>query len=276
MRRRRRAAAPLARRTGRGRDRQQGPVGLEQYWNHNTAFHGEIVRDAARRGGRVLDVGCGDGLLLARLAPVTGEQVGIDTDDAALARARARLGALGDDSQDSASDDSHASHGRADGGTAGAAVPVRLERADLLCQDLPARLGTFQTVTCVAVLHHLPLRPALHRLAALVAPGGRLIIIGLAATATPWDWAVAAASVLPARLAGWLHHETADIGVPTAPAREPLTRIRAAAAEILPGARIRRRLHYRYRLSWDRPAGAEPQKARGPATRDGAGGAGPP
>ncbi|WP_341769406.1 class I SAM-dependent methyltransferase [Actinomyces bowdenii] len=257
--RRRRAAEPCARRLGRARDRQTGPAGLERYWNHNTAFHDEIVRDAARRGGRVLDVGCGDGLLLARLAPVTGERVGIDTDDAALARARARLGAVGDGS--GASDSGGAADDGADGGTAGAAAPVRLERADLLSQDLPARLGAFQTVTCVAVLHHLPLRPALSRLAALVAPGGRLIIIGLAATATPWDWAVAAASILPARLAGWLHHETADIGVPTAPAREPVSQIRAAAIDILPGARIRRRLHYRYRLTWDRPAGAGHQEA---------------
>ena len=38
------------------------------YWNHNVAFQRRIVRDAALRGGSALDVGCGDGLLLERVA----------------------------------------------------------------------------------------------------------------------------------------------------------------------------------------------------------------
>ena len=53
---------------------------MDQYWNHNTQFHKEIVADALKRGGRILDVGCGDGLLLQRLAPFAQEVVGIDMD----------------------------------------------------------------------------------------------------------------------------------------------------------------------------------------------------
>ena len=124
----------------------------EQYWNHNTAFHDEIVADAATRGGRVLDVGCGDGLLLERLAGVCDEVVGVESHAATVERARARLSR-----------------------TANAMV----FSASIMDVTSTRCLGTFQTVTCVAALHHLPLEAGLKRLAGLVAPGGRLIVVGL-------------------------------------------------------------------------------------------------
>ena len=196
------------------------------YWNHNTAFHQEVVRDAGRRGGRALDVGCGEGLLSARLAGVCREVIGIDTDEQALARAKHRLEGLPN---------------------------ARVLARDITEPDLPGRLGAFETVTCVAVLHHLPLEEGLAALGALVAPGGRLIVVGLAANKNPWDWIVSGLSVLPIRVIGAWHHEARDIGVVTTRARESLGEIRAAASRILPGARLRRRFYYRYSLVWDRP-----------------------
>ena len=118
---------------------------------------------------------------------------------------------------------------------------------------LPERIGTFETVSCVATLHHLPLEPALTRLSGLVAPGGRLIVVGLAANKSPWDWTLSALAVLPLRVIGAMHRETPDIGVVTSAPRESLDEIRAAATRSLPGARVRRRFYYRYTLVWDRP-----------------------
>ena len=100
------------------------------YWNHNAVFHRELVRDAAARGGRALDVGCGDGLLVQRLAGVCREVTGVDNESAALLRARRRLA-----------------------GTPSAHV---LD-ADIMSGATAELLGRFETVTCVAVLHHLPL-----------------------------------------------------------------------------------------------------------------------
>lgn len=196
------------------------------YWNHNVAFHRRIVGDAALRGGRALDVGCGDGLLLARLATVSRCAVGLDTDEQAAARARRRLEQIPQ-------------------------TEVLLD--DVMDPDLPKRIGTFETVSCVATLHHLPLEPALVRLSQLVAPGGRLIVVGLAANGSLWDWTLSALAVLPLRVVGALRRERPDIGVVTRPPRESLAEIRAAASRRLPEARIRRRFYYRYTLIWDRP-----------------------
>ena len=196
------------------------------YWNHNVAFHRRIVRDAALRGGSALDVGCGDGLLLARLATVCRRVVGLEPDEQAVARARGRLKQIPQ-------------------------AEVLLD--DVMDPDLPQRIGTFETVSCVATLHHLPLEPALARLSELVAPGGRLIIVGLAANRGLWDWVLSALAVLPLRMIGALRRERSDIGVVTRPPRESLAEIRAAASRMLPEARIRRRFYYRYTLIWDRP-----------------------
>lgn len=196
------------------------------YWNHNTAFHRELVAAARRRGGRVLDVGCGEGLLLERLAPVAQEVVGIDPDPRSAARARSRL------------------HG---------VVNARVLVHGLL-DDAVRELGVFDTVCCVATLHHLPLRPALQRLGELVAPGGELTVVGLAANASAVDWLVSGAQVLPVRVIDALRRARRDVGVVVADPAESLAEVRAAARDILPGARVRRRLYYRYTLTWTRPA----------------------
>ena len=199
------------------------------YWNHNAAFHDGLVADAARRGGRALDVGCGEGLLVQRLAAVCEEAVGIEADPATVERARARLA-----------------------GVRGAVV----RRADALDPALRGEVGVFRTVTCVAVLHHLPLEEGLRALSGFVAPGGRLCVVGLAADEGLGDRALSALSVLPNWVASRWHREVRDIGVPVAPPRESLREIRAVAARVLPGCRLRRRMYWRYRLTWDRPGAA--------------------
>lgn len=109
---------------------------MDDYWNHNTAFHPELVAAASSRSCRVLDVGCGDGLLLQKLRASTDHVTGIDPDQAALERARARF-----------ADPSEAD----------------IVLGDLLsAPELDER--RFDLITCVAALHHLPLVPALDRM----------------------------------------------------------------------------------------------------------------
>lgn len=58
-----------------------------EYWNHNTAYHPWLLDIATKQEGDVLDVGCGDGLLAQRLAPVSRTVTAIDPDASSVLRA---------------------------------------------------------------------------------------------------------------------------------------------------------------------------------------------
>ncbi|UVT25507.1 class I SAM-dependent methyltransferase [Rhodococcus pyridinivorans] len=135
---------------------------MAEYWNHNTAYHSELLEAVPHRASRILDVGCGDGLLLQKFATKAASVTGIDPDPSAVARARARV-----------SDTPHA----------------HIIAGDVLtAPELDGR--HFDLITCVATLHHMPLVTALERLRELLTPGGRLRIVGLSANKTVSDWIV--------------------------------------------------------------------------------------
>ena len=198
-------------------------------WNHNDHFHGWILRRLPDRRGSALDVGCGLGLLVERLASRFDHVVGIDA-DAEMAAAAAR-------------------RCRVHRG-----VVVRHATFDQVAASVPE--GGFDLVTMVASLHHLELAGALSHAERLLEPGGRLLVVGLARPATPTDtaWDVASGLVNPA--VGLLKHPrraTAHVAEPPVPLRDPaetFDEIRATARRVLPGARARRRLFFRYTLEW--------------------------
>ncbi|CAN3130013.1 class I SAM-dependent methyltransferase [Mycobacterium sp. smrl_JER01] len=197
---------------------------LVDYWNHNTAHHRWLVSLAAQRRGDVLDVGCGDGLLVQRLAPVSRSVVGIDPDPAAVRRARARLATLANVTVvETCFGGYHAGHGR------------------------------FDLITFVASLHHTDLKTSLARARELLRPGGVLAVVGLSANTTARDWLWSGLALAPVRLGSWLHRETRDVGVAVAEPREGLDEIRRTAAEVLPGVLIRRAMYYRYLMRWQKP-----------------------
>ena len=183
-------------------------------WSHNDHYIPWVLRHLPPHARDALDVGCGTGTLLAALAGRLPHVEGIDRDPAMAARSGAR-------------------------------------RADLF--DLPAE-PAYDVVTAVAVLHHLPLEPALTRLRSLLRPGGRLLVVGCYRQATTADRATDLLAV-PANLAiGLLSRRRAAaaqiaMSAPTAPAQETLGEIRAAA----PAAIVRRRLFWRYTLLEDAP-----------------------
>ena len=60
-----------------------------QPWNINIHYD-RLLADLVPGGSRVLDVGCGDGFLSARLAAAGCQVVALDADAGVLSRARAR------------------------------------------------------------------------------------------------------------------------------------------------------------------------------------------
>lgn len=192
-------------------------------WNHNEWYRRWLLRQLPSRAGSALDVGCGLGDLARSLK--ADEVTAIDASARMIERASATTDR------------------------------IKWINGDVLTHDL----GRYDVVTAEASLHHLPLREGLTRLGELTKPGGLLIVIGLYLMATPADRAMELVT-LPANAVvglakaingtGGKPHDTEMPMVMTAPT---LPEIRAAAAEILPGARIRRHLFWRYSLVWRAP-----------------------
>lgn len=207
-----------------GRFNQRPPKPGHPPWNHNIAQYPVILANAPSPCRRALDVGCGQGHLVERLAPVADTVVGIERDHDALAAATERT--------------AHCNN-------------VTLIQADVLTAELP--LGGFDLVTAVASLHHLPLDHGLARLAELVAPGGTLVVVGLSKD-QGWRDLVRSVVAFPVANALVLKHGHTDVGAPITDPVETLPEIRAAADRIVPGAQIERRLLFRYTLVWTKPA----------------------
>ena len=60
------------------------------YWNHNVHYQPVILNAVPPGCQTALDVGCGDGLLVARLAERCASVTGIDRDPRMIATARAQ------------------------------------------------------------------------------------------------------------------------------------------------------------------------------------------
>ncbi|PZG16392.1 class I SAM-dependent methyltransferase [Nonomuraea aridisoli] len=197
-------------------------------WSHND-FYGRWVARQVAGARHVLDVGCGTGNLIDLLRSRAVSVTGLEPDPATARVAAARF--AGDEG-------------------------VVIEQAGFEQRDRDRR---WDAITLVAVLHHLPLAETLRELHESLSPGGRLVVIGCYREASPGDFLVSTAAVAANPLMGLVKHPArarslpVQMTAPTAPPRETVAEIRAQAAAALPGARIRRRLFWRYSLVYDRP-----------------------
>ena len=191
-------------------------------WNHNIHYHPRVLRAVPAGARTALDVGTGDGLLARELRELIPHVIGLDIDAAVLARARS------------------------DG-----------DRIEWMLGDVrtaPLMPGSFDVVASVATLHHLPdLDAALRRFAELTAPGGVVVIVGLAREASLLDHLWGLAGVVWHRVAArrrtvWEH--SAPI---VWPPPHTYADVRTAAARSLPGARWRRLVLWRYAIVWMKP-----------------------
>ncbi|MCT9930865.1 class I SAM-dependent methyltransferase [Planotetraspora sp. A-T 1434] len=190
----------------------------DEYWNHNVHYH-RVVLDAVPYGcDTALDVGCGDGLLAAKLASRVGHVTGIDRSAEMIRLAERR------------------------------AEDATFVEGDFLTWD-PGR--TYDFVSCVTVIHHMDFGAAVTKMAGLLRPGGTLVIIGLPRFATLADHAFAAlalpVSLLYRSLKGG---KGAPFGMPMMDAEMKYPEIRQAARRLLPGAHVRRLLLLRYSIVW--------------------------
>ena len=168
-----------------------------------------------------LDVGCGEGFASRGLAARGLEVTAIDPDAPSLALAREQ------ESQG-----------------------ITYVEADVMTADLP---GNYDVIAALAVLHHLPLEPALARFRDLLAPGGLLLVVGLAASNMPRDAARELAAVV-VNTAGRITHKEWEQPSPTVwPPPTTYDEVRDASGRLLPGSAFKRHLTWRYTLTWVKP-----------------------
>jgi SAM-dependent methyltransferase len=205
---------------------------MADYWNHNVHYQPLILRAVPPGCGSGLDVGCGDGMLTCRLAALCRDVIGIDRDRPMIRLARER----------------------------GRDVPnVAFMEGDFL--TYPFDESSFDFVCSNTAIHHMRFEAALRRMTRLLRPGGRLAVIGLARNATARDWIYGGAGV-PVDLALNGVHAAAraigrEAGAPGLPITNPAETwddVRSMAEGLLPGARFRRHLLFRYSLTWRKPA----------------------
>ncbi|WP_398864077.1 class I SAM-dependent methyltransferase [Streptomyces pakalii] len=202
-------------------------------WDHNAHYHRWIMRQVPRRFDRALDIGSGSGDLARLLATRAAAVQGMDVDRAIVARARELTGP---------------------------AVPVTFTAGDALTETPP---GPYDVITCVAALHHLPFSEALTHFRRHLAPGGTLVVVGVARAASLGDHLLGAVAI-PLNIAmAWIKNKGRraprpdSMAAPTRAATMSFAEIVREARRVLPGARLRRRLFWRYTLVWhQRPTGA--------------------
>lgn len=197
-------------------------------WDHNAHYHPFLLGHIPPGAKTALDAGCGAGRFANRVAEKVPEVLAVDRDPQILAQARAAT-------------------------PAGA---VQYIEADLMGAQLPIR--SFDFVSCIAALHHMPLDSGLERLRSLLAPRGVLAVLGLYKLSTPYDYVYGSVTGLVDLAAGLVRHrkqpDARDSGVIVTDPRETLPQIRAAATAILPGAKLRRHIYDRYSLVYSEPA----------------------
>ncbi len=200
-----------------------GAAPVPGYWNHNVHYQPLIPAAVPPGCGAALDVGCGDGLLVRRLADRCREVTGIDRDAGMIREAREQSRDLPN---------------------------VSFIERDFFAE--PFGEGSFDFVCSVTAVHHMDFQAALTTMARLIRPGGRVAIVGLARDGS-LAGRVAGAVGLPA---DWLLRAVHGEGSSGAPIVDPemtWRQVREAARELLPGVRYRRHLLWRYSLLWSKP-----------------------
>lgn len=192
------------------------------HYNHNEHYSDLLLRQIPAGCVSALDVGCGDGRFVRRLAHrCNGMVTGIDRDRTMIERARA---ATFDPS-------------------------IRFIEADFMQYHFEEQ---FDFIAATASLHHMPFEQALAKMASLLRPGGVLAVLGLFREASLTDRAVALVAV-PTNIFYALKRGQYESGARVKLPDMSLQEIRARASSLLPGARLRRLLLWRYVLTWQKP-----------------------
>lgn len=190
-----------------------------EYWNHNVAYHQWIIRQIDSDCDNILDVGCGEGLLLEKLFPYAKAVVGIDPDPIAINHAVERLSTI--------------------------------QIATLICDDFithPDFQMKFDRIIFVAAIHHMDAESALIKAKSLLKPAGKVLIVGCAKSKSPTDWFIDILRTPFAKPLSWLHKEYDPCVAITEPTIS-LSEMTVIAKSLFNNVVVRIGLYYRYLMT---------------------------
>ena len=204
-------------------------------WNHNSHYHGFLLRQLPERCEYALDLGCGTGSFSRLLAEHSERVLALDLSPQMIRIARE---------------------------CARAHANVEFRVADATTWDFPTE--RFDCIVSIATLHHLPLDEVLIKIKGALRTGGVLGVLdlvqpegvhGLLTSALAVPVSVALRLFNTGRLRqrrpvreAWAEHGCHDSYL-------SLAQIRRICVPILPGARVRYHLLWRYSIVWKKPAG---------------------
>jgi len=208
-------------------------------WTQNNHYHKFLLRHIPNGSESALEVGCGTGAFARRLAERARHVTALDLSPEMIRVARSRSAECAN---------------------------IEFCVADAMSRDLPA--AHFDCIATIATLHHLPLREMILKLKAALKPGGVLLVLDLfepernlltaAGLVDTFLNSVAMGVSVSLRLihsrrlkpsrevrAAWAAHGQHDT-YPT------MVDIRTLCSEILPGAKIKKHLLWRYSIVWQK------------------------
>lgn len=190
------------------------------YWNHNTAYYGWIKKETAYSRS-VLDIGCGDGSLIACLDDGSKKLIGIDSDKFCIFKADSRC---------------------------------KTQNTEFICRSFEdfETDDKFDAVTFVASLHHMEMKRAIGKSVSLLNDGGVLLIVGLAKPSNAVDYIIEALRVMPCAVISRIKRMRSSESekIPVSYDFPEMDEIRKAADEMLPGYSLKYGLFYRFLLKW--------------------------
>ncbi|HEX6189387.1 MAG TPA: methyltransferase domain-containing protein [Pyrinomonadaceae bacterium] len=205
----------------------------DEGWTHNNHYHSFLLRRVPAQCRKALEIGCGTGAFARRLAERAEHVTALDLSPEMIRVARSQ-----------SSDISN----------------IRFQLADVNNWDFPKR--HFDCIAAIATLHHTKLREVLSKAKVALTPGGVLLVLDLYEPFGLRDSltnvvAVGVSGALrllhngrlkpsPEVQAAWEEHGRHDSYLTVA-------EVKRLCAEVLPGARIRKHLFWRYSIVWQAP-----------------------
>jgi ubiquinone/menaquinone biosynthesis C-methylase UbiE len=199
-------------------------------WDHNSHYHRFLMKHVPAHCEQALDIGCGTGSFSRLLATRSDRVLALDLSPQMIRAAMQMSGSYPN-------------------------IDYRV--ADVTSWEFPT--GRFECIASITTLHHLYLKEMLSKMESALKIGGSLVVLDLFRAASLSEFLMSAIAV-PVSLAlrlvktgrlrespdvrqAWAEHSKVDI-YPT------LCQVRQACARILPGAKVRRHLLWRYSLVW--------------------------